>query len=143
MDTSLPSIRGRSRAVDGSLGFSQMPLADGEAIEGLHFMAALVTRRFRPEIVFEILPVIAALEVGAERAAGVVPAMHHAILAARIAGDAVDDAVFVPVHLLQHLLVTGVMAVGHEVTGRFPAANVAGRNRQAVQVNSRLPARNS
>ena len=55
--------------------------------------------------------------------------MDHAILAARIAGDAVHHAVFVPVHFLEHLLITGVMAVGHQVTGRFPASDIAGRNR--------------
>src|SRR5437667_5118937 len=105
-----------------------MPFADGEPVARIHFVSALVTRRFWPEVVFEILPVIAALEVGAERAAGVVAAVDHAVLAARVARDAVDDAIFVPVHFLEHLPVAGVMAVGHEVTGRFPAPNVARGN---------------
>ena len=29
---------------------------------------------------------------------------------------------------VEHLLVAGVMAVGHQVTGRFPASDVAGGN---------------
>ena len=51
------------------------------------------------EVVFEVLPVIAALVVGAERAAGIVTAMHHAMFAARIARDAVHNPVFFPLHL--------------------------------------------
>ena len=65
------------------------------------------------------------MKVGAEGAAGVVAAVDHAVFATRIAGHAVDDAVFGPVHFLEHFLVAGIMAVGHEVAGRLPAADVA------------------
>ena len=62
--------------------------------------------------------------------------MRHAILAARISRDAADHAVLVPVHVREQLGVSLVMTgavrpgrVRHEITGRFPAADVAGRNR--------------
>ena len=77
------------------------------------------------EVVADVLPVVAALVVGAERAAGIVAAVDHAVLAARVARDAVHHAVFVPVHLVQHFLVARVMAVGHQVAGRLPALDVA------------------
>src|SRR5439155_11916329 len=113
--------------LDGSLGLGKMAFADAEAVERVDFMAAFITRRFWPEVVFDILPGVASLIITrAERAARVVAAMDHAVFAARIARFAVHNAVFVPLHFLQHLLVTGVMAVGHEVTRRFPAADVVG-----------------
>src|SRR5205823_1701743 len=114
--------------VDGGLGFGQMAFANREAVERVDFLPAFITRRLGPEIVFEILPVVAALKVGAEGAAGVVAAVDHAVFATRIAGDAVDDAVFAPVHFLEHFVVAGIMTVGHEVTGRLPAADVARGN---------------
>lgn len=106
-----------------------MAFANGTAIKRVYDVTLAERFGFGPEIIFEILPIITALIVGAQSAAGVVAAMDHAIFAAGIAGHTVDDAVFVPIDLLEHFLVGRVMAVGHEIAGRFPAANIAGGNR--------------
>src|SRR5207249_1716695 len=88
------------------------------------------------EVVPDKFPSVAGLFVDAERGRRLVAAMHHAVLTTRIASDAVDYAVFVPIHFRQHLLIAGVVAVGHEVAGGFPAFDVAGRDRPrgAMQV---------
>ncbi len=54
--------------------------------------------------------------------------MHHAILAPSIAGHAVYHSIFGRIDVFQHLLVTRVMAVGHQVTRRLPTFDVAGGN---------------
>src|SRR5439155_3459628 len=100
-------------AVQGGLGRGQVAFADREAVKGLDFMAAFVTSRPGREVVFEVFPGVAALIITrTERAARIITAMDHAIFAARIARFAVHNAVFVPLHFLQHFPVTGVMAVG-------------------------------
>src|SRR5262245_47181885 len=108
-----------------------MTFADADAIEGAlrEFFACREWLWTRPEVIFEILPIVAALIVRAERAAGIVAAMHHAVFAARVARDAVHDAVFFPLHFREHLLIAVVVAVGHQITRRFPALDVVGRNR--------------
>src|SRR5258707_903350 len=83
--------------VDGSLCFSQVAFADRESVKSVHLTALIIGFRPSSKVVFDILPVIAALIIGAERAAGVISAMNHAILATRIAGDAVDYAVLIPI----------------------------------------------
>ncbi len=108
------------------LGFGQMTFADGIAIEGLDVAALVIGLGPGPQVVSDVFPRVAGLVIGAESAAGVIAAMDHAVFAARVAGDAVDHAVFGPVHLVQHFLVAGVVAIGDEVTGRFPALDVAG-----------------
>src|SRR5687768_16956090 len=105
-----------------------MTFADGKTVESVDVLALEIRLGFGAEIVAEILPVIAALIICAERAAGVVTTVDHAVFAARIASDAIDHAVFVPIDLLQHLLVGAVMAVGHQITRRFPTANIPGRD---------------
>src|SRR5689334_10352878 len=114
--------------INGSPGFSQVALANREAVEGVYFSALVIRFGFGPKVIFEIFPVIAALIVRAEGAAGIVATVHHAVFATRIAGDSVDNAVFVPVHFFEHLTVTSIMAIGHHVAGRFPAFDIAGRN---------------
>src|SRR5215471_8591697 len=80
----------------------------------------------RPEVIFEILPVIAALKISSKRATGIITAMYHAVFASRISRDTVHHAIFAPIHLSQHLVVTRVMAVSHQVAGSFPAFDVTG-----------------
>src|SRR6266446_3446285 len=89
--------------VNRGLCFGEMAFANRESVEGLNVAAFIVGFRFGSEIVFEILPVIAAFEVGAQGAAGIITAMHHAIFATRIARHAINHAVFVPIYLIQHL----------------------------------------
>ena len=105
-----------------------MAFAERNPIKRIDLAAGVVGLGPGAEVVADILPGIAALVIRAERAAGIIPAVHHAVLAARVARDAVHHAVLVPVHLVQHLLVAGVVAVGHQVTGRFPALDVARGN---------------
>src|SRR5947209_955805 len=103
-----------------------MSFSDGEPVEGVNSSTGGVWLRFRTEIVAEVLPIIAALVVGSERAARVVAAVDHAVLAAGITGNSIHHAVLVPINLLEHLMVTGVMPVGHQVTRGFPTPDVAG-----------------
>ena len=82
----------------------------------------------RTEIVPDEFPGVARLGVDAERRRRLIPAMRHAILAARIADLAADHPVLVPVHLVEHLLVSLIMTVGHQITGSLPSFDVAGRD---------------
>src|SRR5256885_11123792 len=61
--------------------------ADAEAVVGAlrQFGIGGIRLRLRAEVVFEVFPVVASLIIRAEGAAGVVAAMHHAMLAARVA----------------------------------------------------------
>src|SRR5437588_2999970 len=106
-----------------------MTAACGIAVKGLNLRALFVDSRTGPKIVFEIFPIVAALVIGSQCPAGVIAAMYHAVLAPSIARDTVHNAILVPVHLVQHFLVVGVMAVGHQVTRRFPAFDIAGWDR--------------
>src|SRR6266581_5654209 len=130
-ERSLRSVHCGAWTVDGGFGLGKMALADADAVEGAfrYFFTDRIGPGLRAEVVFEILPVVAALVIGAERAAGIVAAMDHAVLAAWIARNTVDDAVFFPLHFREHLLVAVVMAVGHQVARRFPAFDVVCRNR--------------
>src|SRR5580704_13541391 len=77
--------------VDCRLGFRQMALADAETVERVHAGTHLGRLALRMEtIVLEVFPIVAGLIVGAEGAAGIVTAMHHAVLATRVAGNTVD-----------------------------------------------------
>src|SRR6266850_1799721 len=114
--------------VDGGLCFSQVTFADRESVKSVYLAALIIGLRSSSEVVFDILPVIAALIIGAERATGVVSAMDHAVFAARIAGDAIDYAVFIPINFRQHLLIAGIMAIRHQVTRRLPPFDVTGGN---------------
>src|SRR6185369_13174553 len=101
----------------------------GEAVEGVDLSTLVVGLWLCSKVIFEILPIIASLEIGAERATGIVATVDHAIFAARVAGDSIYDAVFVPVHFLEHFPITGIMSIGHQVTWSFPAFDVTGRDR--------------
>src|SRR5262245_54606906 len=83
-------------AVNNSLGFGQVTLADRKSVESINPITFGIRPGFGREVIFEILPVIAALIIRAQRAAGIVAAMHHAVLAARVARDAVHHAVVPP-----------------------------------------------
>src|SRR5271168_50865 len=80
----------------------------------------------RAEIEGDVFPGVAGLCLEAKTGGGLVAAMHHAILAADILGDAIDDAVVVPFDLIEKFFVGGVVAISHEVAWAFPAADVAG-----------------
>src|SRR5688572_17048486 len=107
-----------------------MSFADAHAVKRCLFQlcAPYMWLRLRAEVVCEVLPVVAALIIRAERATGIVAAMDHAMFAARIARHTVDDAVFLPLHFTKHLGVTRIVAVGHQVAWRFPTAHVVGRD---------------
>src|ERR1700729_3002845 len=100
-----------------------MAFADGHAVERAlrQFWRGRIWFWFRAKIIFDVLPVVDGLIIRAERAAGVVTAMHHAMLAARIARNAIHDAIFSPLPLQDHSLIAAIMAVGHQVAWRLPA----------------------
>src|SRR5687767_234156 len=105
-----------------------MAFADRDAVKSIHVAASKERFWFGAEVVSHVFPVVAALVIGAKSAAGIIAAMDHAVFATRIARDAVDHAVFVPVNFFEHLLVTTVMTVRHQVAGGFPAFDVARRD---------------
>ena len=78
--------------VDGGLGLGEVAFADGHAVEGafLQVGAGGIRLRLRAEVVFHVNPRVARL--AAQRATGVVATVDHAVLAARVARDAVHDA---------------------------------------------------
>src|SRR5690242_11128367 len=80
-------------------------------------------------------PRVSAFCLQTEAGGWFITAMRHTILTARIACHAIDHAVFVPIHSLQHLGVGLVMScaigahrVGHEITWRFPAHQISRRD---------------
>src|ERR1043166_8408586 len=85
--------------VNRCLGLSQVTLTDAYTVECIHIAPLKIGLGFGAEIIAEVLPVIAPLIIGAQSAAGVVSTMDHAVLAPRIACDAIDDAVLLPIHL--------------------------------------------
>src|SRR5258707_9754316 len=107
-ESGLGAGRGGLGGFNGGFGFGQMPLADGPTVEGVDAFARVIGLGLGSEVVFDVLPVVASLVVGAESAARIVSAMPHAILAPSIAGHAVDHAIFGPIDVVQHLLVTRV-----------------------------------
>src|SRR5688500_3151348 len=107
----------------------QMTIAGSNAVEGCDLIAEAGWFGLGAEIEPDVFPSIPALGVEAETGGRFVPAMDHAILAAAVFGDAIEDAVLVPFHFFEQLRVTGVMRVRHQIAGAFPAANVAGGDR--------------
>src|SRR5262249_16908000 len=83
----------RHTAFDGSFGLGQVAFADRHSVEGIDAAALVERLGLGAKVVFDVFPVVPALIIGAERAAGVVSAVHHAILATRVAGNAVHNAV--------------------------------------------------
>src|SRR6185369_17016993 len=80
-------------AVDGLFCFGKVSFADRETIECIDTRARWIGLGLPREVGFKIFPIVARLIIRAEGATLFVAAMHHAILAARIAGDAVHHAV--------------------------------------------------
>src|SRR5438552_6212475 len=70
-------VRAPQPRIDRRPRFSEMAFADGKPVERFDVCAGAIRLRLRPEIVFEILPIIAALVIRAERATRVITAMHH------------------------------------------------------------------
>src|ERR1051326_9338291 len=103
-----------------------MSFANRAAVESHDGFARVIRLRLCCEVVLNILPGVAPLIICAQSPARVVAAVDHAILASGITGYAIDYAIFVPIHLIKHLLVTGKMAVGHQIAGRLPSFDVAG-----------------
>src|SRR5262249_19890788 len=106
------SILRRLRRFLGVLS-REVPVADTDAVESESFAAATGCFWFRPEIKLDRLPSVAAFRLQSERSGRFVAAMHHAIFTTRIARDAVDDAVFVPLNFFEQLGVARIMRVGH------------------------------
>ena len=77
-----------------------------------NFLSGIVGLGLGSEVVFDVFPVVAPLVIGAQRAARIIAAMDHAVLAASVTGHPVHHPVFAPVHLVEHLLVAGIMAIG-------------------------------
>src|ERR1044071_7482758 len=105
------------------------------AIVGNDFVAAPAALRPWPKIKPYRFPSVSAFCLQAEAGGWFITAVGHAILATRIACHAIDHAVFVPIHFLQHLGVSLVMScaigahrVGHKITWRFPAHQIPRRD---------------
>src|SRR6476620_1747082 len=112
-----------------------MTVARTHAVIRGDLVAASAALRPWPEIKSYRFPSVSAFCLQAEAGGRFIAAVGHAILAARIARHATDDAVFVPLHFLQHLGVglemscaIGAHRVGHEITWRFPAHQIPGRD---------------
>src|SRR6185295_12895421 len=96
--------------------------------------AVSATMRLATEIKFYCLPRVPAFCLQAQTRRRLIPAMRHAVFTARVARHALDNAVFLPLHFLEHLGVSFVMAFGsdlvsHEIAWRFPAQHVPRRDR--------------
>src|SRR5947209_2134759 len=89
-------LRSRQAPIDCGLGLSKVSFADRDAIERNDVAALVVWARLGPKVVFEVFPIVAPPEIGAEGPARVIAAVDHAVLAARVTRDSIDDAVFVP-----------------------------------------------
>src|ERR1700745_2850711 len=112
-----------------------MTVTRTHAIVGNDFVAAPTALRPWPKIKPQRFPSVSAFCLEAEAGGWFITAVGHAIFAARIASHAIDHAVFVPIHFLQHLGVgfimpsaVGAYRVGHEITWRFPAHQIPGRD---------------
>src|SRR5207244_6337848 len=83
-------------------------------IESDSFTATSRRFRFRSEIKLDRLPSIAALRLQTEAGRRFIPAVHHAILATRVARHAVNHAVFLPLHFLQQFGLARIVRVGQD-----------------------------
>src|SRR5207244_11630916 len=91
---------------------------------------------FRSEIKLDRLPSIAALRLQTEAGRRFIPAVHHAILATRVARHAVNHAVFLPLHFLQQFGLARIVRVGHQITRAFQPRMFRVGIAQAEQVRS-------
>src|SRR5215467_13119704 len=116
-------LRG-SRSSFGSLS-AKMPIATAHTVEYHRFTTAAGWFRFRPEIELNCLPSIATLRLQAKTGGWLVTAVDHTILAAAVPRDAVHHPVSVPLGFVEQLRIARVMAVGHQIAGPLPSANVS------------------
>src|SRR2546422_8349853 len=87
----------------------QVSIARTDAVKNSNLISLARCLRSGTKIKTDVLPRIAALRLEAETGRWLIAAMHHAVLTAHIPGHAVDHAVFLPLHFLQQLGVTGIM----------------------------------
>src|SRR5260370_428122 len=123
------SILRRLRGVDFRVLAGLVAVSTAHAVESERFAAASGRFRFWSEIKLDRLPSVAALRLQTEARRRFISAVHHAILATRIARHTIDYAVLLPLHLLQQFGVARIVRVGHQIARAFPTANVPGRNR--------------
>src|SRR5215475_5912760 len=95
----------RSGSFRGWLGAlaGEVTISRADTVVGEHFTAAPSRFRLRTEIELDRFPRVASLSLQAKRCSGLIAAMHHAIFAAAVAGDAINDPVAIPVSLFQQL----------------------------------------
>src|SRR5882724_883321 len=107
-----------------------MTAAAGHAVVGVDEFALARGLGPRSEIKFDVFPGVAAprIDGGAQRRTWLVAAVHHAIFATAVLGDSIDDPVFVPFDLLEHLLVRAVVSVRHQVAWALPAGDITRRD---------------
>src|SRR5258708_7044180 len=129
MSTERLSILRRLRGLGFGVLTGFVTVSTTHAVESESFAAPPCRFWFRSEIKLDRLPGIAAFRLQTQAGRRFIPAVHHAILATRIARHAVNHAVFLPLHLLQQFGVARIMRVGHQIARAFPTANVSGRNR--------------
>src|SRR5207302_3393434 len=99
--------------IDFGMLASFVAVAGSYAVEGESLAAASRRFRFRSEIKSNVLPRVAALRLQTETGGRLIPTVHHAILATRIARHPVNYAVFFPFHFLEQFGVARVMGVRH------------------------------
>src|SRR5258706_7496239 len=104
--------------------FGEVAFAHRYAVKCIHLATCVIRFGLGAEIIFDVLPIVPALIIRSQCRARIVAAMHHAMLASRIPRHPIDYAIFVPFDLLEHFLVTAVMAISHQVTRRFPAFDI-------------------
>src|SRR5438874_7422412 len=80
-------------------------------IKSEHLTATASRFGLRTEVEFDRFPSVAALRLQSQRRRRFVAAMHHAILTAAIACNAIHHAVSVPLGLLEQLCIARVMPV--------------------------------
>src|SRR6478672_3637100 len=101
-----------------------MAVSRCDTVESNRFTAAPRRCRLGSEVKFDCFPSVAALGLQTKARRRLISAVHHAVLAAAVTRHTVDHSVIVPLHLLQHFCVAGIVSVGHEIAGAFPTADV-------------------
>src|SRR6266571_4921332 len=100
MSTERLSILRRLRGLGFGVLTGFVTVSTTHAVESESFAATAGRFRFRSEIKFDRLPSIAVLRLQTEARRRFISAMHHAVFATRIARDAVNHAVFLPLDFL-------------------------------------------
>src|SRR5260370_24741878 len=104
MSTERLSILRRLRGLGFGVLTGFVTVSTTHAVESESFAAPPCRFWFRSEIELDRLPGIAAFRLQTQARRLFIPALHHAILATRIARHAFNNAVFIPIHLLQHFI---------------------------------------